>query len=192
MKRVIFAVLVLAFALGLSAQQAQQKPAEKPPAPANVHAAPVASPEAKPEDVQSIDAIVKALYDVISGPAGPRDWNRFHSLFIPEARLTVSGKRPDGAGFVRSFTTSEYQERSGAFFLKEGFFETGIHNDVEQFGQEAQVWSTYESRHEKGGQPFARGINSIQLANDGKRWWVISILWDSERPDNPIPEKYLK
>ena len=190
-------VLALTFTGAILAQQAQPKTAEKPAAPAvaapSMQSAPAAStPQAKPEDVQSVDAIVKALYDVISGPAGPRDWNRFHSLFIPEAIMTVAGKRPDGTAVIRSLTPNGYQERAGGAFLKEGFFETGIHNVVEQFGQEAHVFSTYESRHEKGGQPFARGINSIQLANDGKRWWVVSILWDSERPDNPIPEKYLK
>jgi len=54
----------------------------------------------------------------------------------------------------------------------------------------AQVFSTYESRHEKDGAPFARGINSIQLLWDGGRWWVATILWDSERPDNPILPQY--
>lgn len=180
-------MLALVLTGGLSAQQ-QQSPDKQAQAPAQSAAA----SQAKPEDVQSVDAIIKALYDVISGPAGPRDWSRFQSLFIPEARLTATAKRPDGTYLYRSMTAREYQERAGAAFAKEGFFETGIHNTVEQFGLVAQVFSTYESRHEKVGQPFARGINSIQLLNDGKRWWVVSILWDSERPDNPILEKYLK
>ncbi len=192
MKKMMAGVLVLTFTGALVAQQ--PKAAEKPSAPATTQAAPApkAAPEAKREDVQSVDAIRKALYDVISGPAGPRDWNRFHSLFIPEARMAVAGKRPDGALYYRSFSTNEYQERAGAAMAKQGFFEQSAHNVVEQFGQIAHVFSTYESRHEKSGEPFARGINSIQLLNDGKRWWVVSILWDSERPDNPIPEKYLK
>ena len=191
--RKIMGVLLALVLTGVSfAQQSSPKPAEKAAEPQVAQAAKPAVPEAKPADVKSIDAIVQALYDVISGPAGARDWNRFHSLFIPEARMTATGKRPDGTYMYRSVSPKEYEERSGAYFLKEGFFENGIHNDIEQFGQEAQVWSTYESRHEKAGQPFARGINSIQLLNDGKRWWVVSILWDSERPDNPIPEKYLK
>ncbi len=76
--------------------------------------------------------------------------------------------------------------------MKEGFFERGISNKVEQFGTVAHVFSTYESRHEKDGKPFARGINSIQLVNDGKRWYVVTILWDQEKPGQEIPEKYLK
>ena len=183
-------LMVLAAGLSVAAfAQGQPQPAQ-PPAQSADTAKPAAEP--KPADVQSIDAILKALYDVISGPPGPRDWNRFHSLFLPEAHLIVSGKRPDGTFFHRAMTPQEYQERSGAFFLKEGFFESSIANKIEQFGTIAHVFSTYESRHEKGAQPFARGINSIQLLNDGKRWWVVNILWDSERPDNPIPDKYLK
>ncbi len=174
--------------VALSAQPKQST--EKQTTPAQPTS--TAASQAKPEDVQSVDAIIKALYDVISGPAGTRDWSRFQSLFIPEARLTATAKRPDGTYLYRSMTPQEYQERAGAAFAKEAFFESGVHNTVEQFGLIAHVWTTYESRHEKAGQPFARGINSIQLLNDGKRWWIVSILWDSERPDNPIPQKYLK
>ena len=51
------------------------------------------------------------------------------------------------------------------------------------------MWSSYESRRAPGEAPFARGINSMQLLKDGDRWWIVTIYWDSERPDNPLPEK---
>ena len=172
-------------AISAFAQQSDTKPAASPTTES------VKTTEAKPADVSSSDAIIKALYDVISGPAGPRDWDRFQSLFIPEAHLIFSDKK-DGKLIHRAMTPAEYQQRAGGFFLKEGFFENAIANKVDRFGNVAQVFSTYESRHEKSAKPFARGINSIQLLNDGSRWWVVSILWDSERPDNPIPGKYLK
>jgi hypothetical protein len=170
---------------------AQQAPAKPPTSGATTEAAKTAS-DAKPDDVKSIDAIINSIYAVISGPAGPRDWDRFRSLFIPEAHLIFSGKDKDGKLIHRAMSPTAYQERAGGFFLKEGFFESSVANRIDQFGTVAQVFSTYESRHENGAQPFARGINSIQLLNDGTRWWVVSILWDSERPDNPIPEQYLK
>lgn len=192
MKRFVAVILAITFSCALHAQQSRPNAAEKAAQPQAATAPATVSPEARAEDVQSMDAIVKALYGVISGPAGPRDWNRFEALFTPDARLTVTGKNPEGIAFYRSFTTKGYEERTTPIFQREGFFENEIHNVVEQFGHVAQVWSTYESRHEKGGPPFARGINSIQLLNDGKRWWVVSVLWDSERPDNPIPEKYVK
>ncbi len=73
-----------------------------------------------------------------------------------------------------------------------GFFEHSIHNEVEQFGNIVQIWSTYESRHNADDpKPFARGINSFQLLKDGDRYWVVNIFWDAESPTNPIPAKYL-
>jgi hypothetical protein len=85
-----------------------------------------------------------------------------------------------------------YIARSSTTMTTNGFFEHSIHNEVEQFGNIAHVWSTYESRHNADdATPFARGINSIQLLKDGDRYWIVNIFWDSERPDSPIPAKYL-
>jgi hypothetical protein len=149
-------------------------------------------PKANPADVASVDAIITSLYDVISGPAGqPRDWNRFRSLFIPDARLipTRHAKTGDGAD-VAPYTPEQYQERATPA-LETGFFERGIHNTTESFGDIVHVFSTYESRHAKNEKPFQRGINSIQLLKDGNRYWIVTILWDGEMPATPIPAKYL-
>ena len=160
------------------------------PASAQNAAAPVRP--ARPEDVASLDAILKTLYDVISGPAGQkRDWDRFHSLFIPGARLIPTGKRPDSTVVHRVWTPQEYVDASGRMLEERGFFEREIHRVVETYGAITHAFSTYESRRlSTDAQPFQRGINSIQLLNDGKRWYVVSIFWDSERPDNPIPARY--
>jgi hypothetical protein len=149
-------------------------------------------PKATPADVSSVDAILAALYDVISGPAGqPRNWSRFRSLFVPDARLIPVRHNKTGNGAdIAIYTPEQYQERA-APALEKGFFERGIHNTTESFGDIVQVFSTYESRHTKDGQPFQRGINSIQLLKDGNRYWVVNILWDGETPTNPIPAKYL-
>jgi len=75
---------------------------------------------------------------------------------------------------------------------KNGFFEREISRKTESFGTITHAFSTYESRRTKeDAKPFARGINSIQLVNDGTRWWIVTVFWDSERPNNPLPEKYL-
>ena len=153
-------------------------------------------PKADPADVESIDAIIAAAYDVISGPAGKkRDWDRERSLFAPDARLvptaTVPGKTDvDLAPLVMD--VEGYIARIEPLFEKEGFYEKEIARRVEQFGQIAHVWSTYESRHNPSdAKPFMRGINSIQLFNDGTRWWILSIYWQHESKQHPLPEKYL-
>lgn len=148
---------------------------------------------ADPKDVGSEDAILAALYDVISGPAGKaRDWNRFRSLFVPGARLIPTGMGPDGKARIRTMSPDEYATATGARLEQAGFFEREISRTEENFGNITQAFSTYESRHAAADEkPFARGINSIQLFHDGTRWWVVTIFWDSERKGSEIPGKFL-
>jgi hypothetical protein len=150
-------------------------------------------PKANPADVKSVDAILASLYDVISGPAGKhRDWNRFRSLFVPDARLIPIRHDKTGDGTdIAVYTPQQYQERAASILEQQGFFEKSIHNTTESFGDLVHVFSTYESRHTADGKPFQRGINSIQLLKDGNRYWVVTIMWDGETPANPIPAKYL-
>jgi len=149
-------------------------------------------------DVESIDAIVTAAYDSISGPAGLRDWNRVRSLFMPGARLIPTGSAPGAMNAndkiaPQVLDIEGYIVRSADYVEKNGFFEREIARRTEQFGHIAHVWSTYESRHKTDDpRPFMRGINSIQLMHDGARWWIVTIYWQHESPDNPIPKKYLK
>lgn len=149
---------------------------------------------ARPADVESIDAIIAALYDVISGPAGQkRDWQRFHSLFVPGARLIPTGVNQQGVVGHRVLTPEGYVTLSGARLEENGFFEREIGRTTERFGNIAHVFSAYDSKRTlQDAQPFARGINSIQLLTDGERWWIVSIFWDSERAGNSIPERYLR
>jgi len=148
---------------------------------------------ARPADVDSAEHIVAALYDVISGPAGKRDWDRFRSLFYPGARLIPTGQNEKGEVTARVLSPDDYVNRAQPRFDKEGFFERSIANRTETWDRIAHVWSTYESRHAKDdAKPFARGINSIQLFNDGKRWWVMTVFWQAEDANHSLPEKYTK
>ena len=149
-------------------------------------------PAAKPEDVKSLDAIVAAVYDVISGPPGERDWNRFHSLFAKDARLiAVRMPKDGGKPSLVVMTPGDYAERSGAYFKQHGFFEHELSRKTDSFGAMTHIYTTYESRETKDGKPIDRGINSMEFFFDGQRWWCVEIYWDAERPGNPIPEKYL-
>jgi hypothetical protein len=145
-------------------------------------------PPAKSGDVSSIDAILRAIYDVISGPPGDRDWNRFRSLFVPEARLTSTTKS-SSTSQVRLLDVDGFIHGAGDYFKTHAFYESSLVNRVQKFGNIAQVFSSYESRDAPGEKPFTRGINSIQLFYDGSRWWVVSILWDEESPANPLPSE---
>lgn len=151
--------------------------------------------EADLKDVASLDAIMKAVYDVISGDAGqPRDWDRFRSLFHKDARLIPTGANPQTKVVgATALTPEDYVKRAEPFFAKEGFYESEKARRVDIYGNIAHVFSTYESRHSRADkQPFMRGINSFQLLNDGKRWWIVTIYWQAETPENQIPKKYLK
>jgi hypothetical protein len=184
MTRLVTAALLLTALTLLSAQTPQAAPTATPsPSPALA---------LRQTDVDTIDHIIAAVYDVISGPAGQRDWERFRSLYYAGARMIPTRHDDQGNLIARVATPDEYAQRSQDFFTREGFFENSVANHVEQWGNIAHVWSTYESRHARGEKPFARGINSFQLLNDGHRWWILSVYWQAEDPAHPLPEKYLK
>jgi len=175
--RALAVVAALCAAVALSF--AQNQPAKPSVAPA--HAA----------DVASRDSIVAALYESISGPAGSRDWDRFRALFIPEAQLIAAFKKKDSTIGYKAMSVQGYVDGADKYFKEHGFFEREVSRKLESFGNIAHVFSTYESRETADGRPFERGINSILLLNDGSRWWVVTVYWEGEGPDNPIPPRYL-
>ncbi len=147
-------------------------------------------------DVSSVDAIVRALYESVSfAPGAQPDYKRLRSLFHPEGRLIPPKGEQDPS--VPVLTMETFIKRSREYVIMtgmeaRGFFEREVHRTTESFGNIVHIFSTYESRHTaQDTAPVARGINSIQLVKDGGRWWVVTILWDVERPNENIPQKYL-
>jgi hypothetical protein len=190
MRHVWGAAILLAFTEAAAAQGAAQPPAAAAPSaqqPSRFVTSTEAAVAANPADVASLDAIMRAVYDVISGPAGQRrDWSRMRSLFTANARLMPLGPRG-----LRSGSVEDYIASSGPLLEGEGFFEREIHRVTEEYGDIAHVFSTYEARRTAGGPVFLRGINSFQLVRHGGRWWVVSIMWQAETPQTPIPARYL-
>jgi hypothetical protein len=138
-----------------------------------------------------MSAIIEAVYVVISGPKGQnRDWDRMRSLFVPGARLISARTGEDGLTSAHVMSVEDYIRLGAPLLKKDGFFEREAHRTEERYGNIAQVFSTYESRHEANAKPFQRGINSFQLLFDGHRWWVVTIYWQGERPGMPIPKQY--
>ncbi len=145
------------------------------------------------EKVKTLDGTLETLYSVISGEKGQeRDWDLFKFLFTPEAKLIPTRKNNEGFFRASYLSPDAYIVRSGKWLVENGFFEKEIHRIENTFGNITQVFSTYESyRSASDEEPFARGINSIQLLNDGERWWLINIYWTGESEENPIPNIYL-
>ena len=143
--------------------------------------------------VESVDAIIETLYGVISGDKGEeRDWELFRYLYQDGAQMIPSGMAKDSTYHLRYSDPEDYIENSGKWLLENGFHEEEIHRSVQQFGNIAQVFSTYHCFHtKKDKEPFMRGINSIQLIFDGTRWWVVNIYWAQESESNPIPTEFL-
>ncbi len=151
---------------------------------------PVVAP--RPEDVATIDGIIKASYETISGPAGqPRQWSRDRTLYGPAAYFVETGVTRAGAVYTHGMTYQQYYEQDGPELERDGYFEREIGRSTEVFGHVASVMSAWEARTTEHGPIVARGVNSIQLVNDGYRWWITSINWDSERPGNQIPQGLL-
>lgn len=147
--------------------------------------------KARTEDVESPDAIIKALYEVISGPAGDRNWPRMRTLFVEGARLVPTGRRAHDDGGFQVFSVDEWIEDASDFLKENDFWEREIMRHTDQFGIIIQAFSTYEASDSEGGQPLSRGINSIQLVNKDERWWIVNVMWENEGDDKPIPREFL-
>jgi len=149
---------------------------------------------AAPSDVDTVDHLMAALYDVISGAIGQKhNWDRMRSLFAPDAPMSAVVITRSGVLREVHFSCDQYIERSGPFIEKTGFFEREISRKTESWAHITHVFSTYESRYKpEDKKPFERGINSIQLFNDGKRWWIRSIMWEGETATQKLPGKYTR
>ncbi len=128
------------------------------------------------------DAILKAMYEVISGPRGQaRDWDRYRSLYAPGARLIPVVSSTPGAHRARVLTPEEFIARVEPIFAQEDFWEVESQHKAEVFGHVAHVLSSYESRRSPDGAPFETGTHSLQLFHDGSRWWIVSVMWNTTR-----------
>lgn len=182
----LFLPLVIILAPAISLSQSQKRAENSKPKHVFVP-----SVAAKPEDVASVDSLIKAFYEVISGPAGqPRQWARDRTLYAPGVRF-VSIEVENGKPRPVVMDHQTYVDRVDRGFVRGGFFEREIHRVERRFGNMAHVYSTYEWKTAEGGKVEGRGINSIEMYYDGGRWWIASVVWEDERADNPIPKEFL-
>ena len=149
-------------------------------------------PQADPADVGSVDAIITAAYDVLSGPIGQtRDWDRARSLFHPSARLAHTQWQPGGeSAIIYPMTHEDHINAVNDYTIEKGFMEKEIGREVVSYGTITHVFSTYEYTTEDESM-YGRGINSFQLFFDGTRYWITSIIWSQEAPEHPIPDRFI-
>ncbi|MDX1438593.1 MAG: hypothetical protein R3284_01705 [Rubricoccaceae bacterium] len=156
-------------------------------------ALPVAAQNSVVYDLTTIEGTIEALYHVISGPEGFEiDEATFHSIFTDDARLSATYITREGSQGYISWSPAEYLESVWNGPRERGFFEVEAARTVEEFDNIVHVFSTYESRwNEDDEEPFQRGINSIQMVKRDGRYYIVSILWQGESADAPIPTEYL-
>jgi len=140
------------------------------------------------DDTSSIDKMVSAMYNVISGPAGQRDWARFKNLFTPTADMGAIFKNKEGVVVCKTFSPDDYIKSNDPYFLYNGFEEKEIHRTTNTYGQLVNVFTTYEF---VSGEEKERGINSLQLVFSKGRWWIASLIWLEETPENSLPKEFL-
>ena len=172
----------------------EQSRVPTPPAPPPDHG-PVELPisGASPADVSSVNAIIAALYASVShGEDAQPNFGRMRTIFLPVGML-VPPRDPRSELFtVLDVDGFEERVRKAIAAARQkgaptAFYEREAARKTDCFGNLCQAFSTYESRRAPSDEkPFVRGINSIQLVNDGRRWWIASVAWDIEREDNPI------
>jgi hypothetical protein len=130
---------------------------------------------------ETIDDTLKTLYAVISGPAGQsRDWALYRLLFLPDAHSILAIAKPDEAPRAKVLDVEGYIRRADPYFHTNDFWEIETNRKTETFGNIAHVLSFYESRREEHGEPFTQGVNSVQLFYDGTRWWIASVMWNTQ------------
>ena len=133
----------------------------------------------RPEDVASIEGIIEAFYEVVSGAAGERmDVARDRSLHHPDAWVSIAQTNQAGERVVRIMTLADYHGDNAP--RQQGFFEWETGREVQRSGNMVHVWSHYASATTPDGEPFDTGTNSITLYHDGERWWIMGWMFDQD------------
>jgi hypothetical protein len=130
-------------------------------------------------DVFEVQNVVNLLYQAISGPAGPRDWELSASLFVPEGRMVVAHKQNDGSVRLQPLSVDDYRRTRTRYFSANAFYERESFSDVHVVGNLAHVISHYESRRDPAEPPFETGVNFIQLVRASDGWKVLHTVWEA-------------
>lgn len=153
----------------------------------------IAKIPARAEDVSTLDGIIKAYYDVISGPADqPRQWNRDATLYIPNVRFVIIHEDAAGKTTAESMTHQQFVDTSEASLSGKPFYEHEVHRITHRAGSVAHLLSTSEHMSSPTGPVQGSSVDSLELFFDGKRWWISNAsIWDVASPKHPLPAEFL-
>jgi hypothetical protein len=136
----------------------------------------------------TIDGLMTALYESISGPPGGQDFELSRRIQHPDVRLVRTRLDETGKPVAFSFSGDEYEANARALLADMPFYEVETERRVVRFGNVAQVFSAYEARTApEGGELIKRGMNCAHLFDDGARWWLMHMIWDDERDGVEVP-----
>jgi hypothetical protein len=143
-------------------------------------------------DLDSIRALVRELYAIVSGPGNrPRDWAREAELFLPQAHMIRTVVDEDGVARPEIIPARDYPANFERKMSGRDFYEGEVHRVIEVFGNIAHVFSTYEAFEDEARTRFLkRGINSIQLYRVDGQWRIANMVWDDEREGLRMPDRY--
>jgi hypothetical protein len=146
------------------------------------------------EEVKEEEPILVTFYQTLSGSAGrPRDWDRFRYLFHPSAIITSATNDKNGKAVFNTMNVEQFIKYFDATHTSKGMYYEQMAHKVQSFGNIRQVFSTFRARRSLNDtKNLERGIQSFQLLYDGRRLWILSVVWDTESKDNPIPAENLK
>lgn len=146
-------------------------------------------PEARTEDVASIEALIAAFDACLSfdpGEFGVRI-DRLRSLFLPTANIVAAAPWnivTDADGFANFFMEAIPQI---------GADETGLceRNAIVRSLSIGDVHSidTYYTLHmpPSNPEPMGRGVNMFHIVRVDGRYWIASCIWEDESETAPTP-----
>lgn len=133
-----------------------------------------------PAETGTPEALTASLYTFISGPKDQkRDIEKIRALFHLSARVLWVGNHPKEGTFFRMIELEPFLK----FALpqwEQGFFEQSTSVIVQKWEGMAQVWSPFTIRKTPEGPVEFTGVNALQCAWDGKRWWITHLEFQNQ------------
>jgi hypothetical protein len=149
-----------------------------------------------PPDHSTVGGVMAELYaSVTRAPGKPFEWERLRAIMLPGAVMLPQRRQTQGANRIMSvddfinWIDAGWKPIIGTD-RDRGFFERQTNLVVEEYGDIAHAFTTYEKGPYEPRQIQGRGINAVQLVKRDGRWYILSITWDEENTAGPLPEKY--